>query len=201
MREARIVMPKADHIDGWLETHLELEAALVDQFGGCTVTNGTGSWRAPDGSVERKPVVIYDVAVDETEAPDADGQVLRDLAIEAATALDQRAAYIRYPSGAVDIIDTDNAQVQGMPPAAKSEPKPGARPAVGELWRTRDGSIVAVVARAGSSYRPYTLKCIVLRPAPHSREVDYLYVAMPDGGYNEPRDTHPLDLVERAGTF
>lgn len=99
MREARIILPHYATAAS-VDAHQKLRHALLAAFGGYTVTNGTGAWL--DGE---KPshdnVTIYDVAVHLSKA---NREHVREIAVSAATALGEKAVYVRYPEGNVDII-------------------------------------------------------------------------------------------------
>jgi len=146
LKEARIVMPFAN----FGSDHSQLRAALIETFGGYTCAVGQGGWY-DEVNQERidDSVVIYDVAIEDTlEAR----RKLLDTALDAGRSLAQKAVYVRYPDGRVDIVDTKPGQDDGLQPGAFNVPPAalGAKrlPQVGEVWRTRSESLVAILKQA-----------------------------------------------------
>lgn len=116
MREACIILPTlprpTEDPGQGIENHYlinrgakvrdDLITKLVDAFGGCTYTvNGTGYWRAPDGTIHHESVWLFTVAVPWSEQA---RYKLRTFATDAARALNQLAVYIREHDGEVLII-------------------------------------------------------------------------------------------------
>lgn len=103
VHEAKILAPKYLN-DGLTETkgaRAALASALVREFGGATVSDANGLWKAPDGSVISEPMIAYAVAAEESEASDT---VLEALAQGLAIATDQLAVYLLDTHGRVQFI-------------------------------------------------------------------------------------------------
>ena len=104
MREAMIICPKASN-DGASLALVQRKAigAMVDAFGGCTVADAFGHWRDDSGAVVSEPVWQLIAAADDTADNDA---ALREIARDIGSAGRQWCMYVRYPSGAVEFVDT-----------------------------------------------------------------------------------------------
>jgi len=207
-REARIVMPVLEEPNSGKSflVHRSLRTKLCGVFGGCTVTSAAGSWVGPDGDAVEEDVLVYDVAI----LPSQNAELAR-IAVEVGRQLKQHSVYVRYSHGAVDIIDVakfDEEQARGGAITAEA-PKPKLKPKgkhpgdaeVGDLWRTRDGSIVALVSAASMS-----VKASLLRRGATAMAVGtyfhYTYRAgVPFGRYSHANADHVLDLVEHLGCW
>lgn len=97
LHEAQIILP-ATTAGG----DVRLNEALVLAFGGVTLTEGSGSWRGPDGRVHSEAVHIYSVAVAKTTE---NGNRLLNLARQFGILLDQLAVYLKLPNGEVRILE------------------------------------------------------------------------------------------------
>jgi len=206
-REARIVMPMdGPTMSDRVAAHGKIRKRMAETFGGYTQTEGSGGWVAPDGKLVKEVVAIYDVAI----LPSQNAELAR-IAVEAGRQLKQHSVYVRYSHGAVDIIDVakfDEEQARGGAITAEA-PKPKLKPKgkhpgdaeVGDLWRTRDGSIVALVSAASMS-----VKASLLRRGATAMAVGtyfhYTYRAgVPFGRYSHANADHVLDLVEHLGCW
>ena len=90
LREAKIIAP-AEY------NHRPLCNALVDAFGGVTVTLGNGEWRDSDMKIERERVRIIYVAAEPTTYNNAR---IRDIALKfVGQGMQQQAVYIVGLSG------------------------------------------------------------------------------------------------------
>lgn len=104
MREARIILPKADNHGQPLDlAHADLARALCRNFGGATATATRGMWVSDDGKLYDEPGIAYDVAMDDTPA---NREIMRALAVAYGRRCGQEAMYVRYASGDVAILDT-----------------------------------------------------------------------------------------------
>lgn len=102
MKEARIVMPCASHLDGWSDVHNAMTNELVKGFGGLTKVVAQGSWVGPDCKVVTETVLIYDVAMTDT---DTNVDHLCRIAEHYGRKLEQHSIYVRYPDGRVFITE------------------------------------------------------------------------------------------------
>lgn len=102
MKEARIVMPCASSIDGWGDIHNRLTRDLCHHFGGCTKTLGSGNWVVPNGKIISETVLIYDVAIIDS---DENVDRLCQIAEHYGRTLKQHSIYVRYPDGRVFITE------------------------------------------------------------------------------------------------
>lgn len=102
MREARIICPERDNSGSDLEVvRLSLARKLCDTFGGCTVSDGQGSWISASGALYREPVKLFDVACEPTkEARIALRRIAQTLKHDAR----QEAVYLRLPDGTVEFV-------------------------------------------------------------------------------------------------
>lgn len=110
MREACIILPKLATGVGVGErqrTVAWLISRLVDEFGGVTITEGHGWWKAPDGIVTAERVELFTVAVPWQFRHDAETapKTIRNLALQAGEDLLETAVYVRYPNGDVQILE------------------------------------------------------------------------------------------------
>lgn len=211
LREARIIMPTAHALPGKVYkaslAHKGLRKALANTFGGYTTTNGAGGWIAPDGSEVTEGVVIYDVAVP-TNDLDGSSHKLARIALAAGRALGQHSVYVRYPHGVVAILEVDRAEEElsrGGPIGAedaKSEKRPHDA-TVGDIWETRDGSLVAFTRFQG--HNDIYLYGILFK---QGNEVALLaganvsYIRKLNGAFARSNQSqHALDLVKLRSTF
>lgn len=86
-------------------THKWLEAAIVRNFGGVTVTQGRGSWRDDTGRDVRENVAIYTFA---HEATPVCCNVARSLAVSACDKAREECVYYRDHNGNVELVEGDN---------------------------------------------------------------------------------------------
>lgn len=110
-REAMIICPINDN-DGvtLVDTINDTSRALAEAFGGCTMVDAMGVWKARPGVFQREPVKQLIAAYEPNRTNDAK---LRKLAVKFGCEAWQEAMYVRYASGDVEIIDMHN-----MPAAA-----------------------------------------------------------------------------------
>lgn len=180
MREMRIVMPLAAHVPNHLQVHVEMETKFALLAGGCTAYRGTGSWVDDDtapSQLIREEVVIYDVAVE-----DDDAMVARvaGAAVDAGKALRQKAVYIRMPGGEVIVEHVPTAKELERPLGTKRVPEPG------EVWKMRDGRIVAVIRVVRDDAYPMQCREIVTGADVYLTD---------DGRAHHDRTVSDLDLV------
>jgi hypothetical protein len=98
MREARIIFLIADG------TSIPSQRAIDKinfAFGGCTIVQGHGSWRAPNGEYQQEVVKIVDIAYEQNTASDAK---LYDLAWAFCQDAKQVEVYLRYGNGHVQMV-------------------------------------------------------------------------------------------------
>ncbi len=113
MKEAKIILPQNDNDGNDLSAvHQKFGTALVEKFGGATVTFGLlGLWRDPEGKTVSEPVAEYLVAMND----DAQSREhLREIALRLGHEAKQKAIYIRHANGDVNFINipaNDNADV------------------------------------------------------------------------------------------
>lgn len=100
MREARIIMPLVSTDSQHTREHDRLKRALAQNFGGYTVTIGSGGWVDGRGFLIRETVAIYDIAMPDTKL---NRSRVRDLAYLTAVELKQESVYVRTPDGNVHI--------------------------------------------------------------------------------------------------
>ena len=104
MKEARIILPKADNNGQSLEfMHKSLATMLCKAFGGATATDSHGMWVSPEGKLYDEPGTAYDVAMEDTAENAA---TMREIAFRFGRLAKQEAMYLRYASGKVEIVDT-----------------------------------------------------------------------------------------------
>lgn len=104
MRESVLIVPKRDNDGGDLAA-VQSQAAesLIDAFGGVTVQEATGGWKAPDGTVILEPVWRLISAYE--PKPENDKKI-KAIAEAIGKAAHQIAVYIRYAGGNVEIVNT-----------------------------------------------------------------------------------------------
>lgn len=104
MREARIILPKADNAGNDMAlAHADLARTLCQTFGGATANQTRGMWVSPEGKLYDEPGIAYDVAMEDTADND---KALRSIAVRFGERCGQEAMYVRYASGEVEIVDT-----------------------------------------------------------------------------------------------
>ena len=102
LRECKIILPvPAPAAHNWLR------AALIDNFGGYTATDGTGAWRDDNGQIILEPVTTYNVAIRQSHAEE-DNAAAQRLAGGACRAAGQQCVYFRDIHGNVLLIGPDN---------------------------------------------------------------------------------------------
>lgn len=211
MKEARIIMPITPN----LSAHVTMQRSLLDTFGGYTLTQGLGAWKDESGTLVKDQVMIYDIACDENR--DRVYDQLFEIAMKAGRALGQKAVYIRYPAGKVEIADCDQmfagraqpykrehtpAEIAGtiQPPA--HEPLGTKRtPEVGDVWKTHSGATVAVLDVATRLDGGF--KVVILSAGETHHKLADLYTVDFDGRFIMMREhyNHPLDLVSFVTKF
>lgn len=196
LKEARIAMPYDPQGLTYRYQHDELRRDLIAAFGGVTVTKGEGSWNNEAGHV-----AIYDIAMEAER--DATWDKLFQIAMKAGRQLGQKAVYIRYPDGSVEIADVAAfAENSVKRPDAPQIPLGAKRtPQVGEIWETSEGAVVAVIkniiAKPGGGLDVVMLKHGTLgayRPGT-TYEVDLDGKVLPD------QSSHPRDLKRFVKDF
>lgn len=189
MRELRIVMPLAAHIDGHMQAHVELEIELCRLAGGCTAYRGTGSW-VDNGQLVREEVIIYDVAIYTDNATSLAAKALL-LAVAAGQALQQKAIYFRDAGNDVRIVEL-GANAAPAAPAAQAAPAVplGTKrvPEPGEVWKMRDGRTVAVIRLVKDGVTSYPMQCRAIETGADVYLTD-------DGRAHHDRTESALDLM------
>lgn len=111
MREARIILPLYDN-DGidLQDVHKSLKTRLCAEFGGYTATPSMGGWIDNSGKLYEEPGIAYDVAVPDDSI--AIIETLRDIAGLTGRKANQKAMYLRLPTGKVEILDTEDLPVE-----------------------------------------------------------------------------------------
>lgn len=228
LKEARIVMPKVE--DG-AQHHIEMQRQLVREFGGYTTFHGNGGWfSAERQKVVDDAVAIYDVAVEADR--DASWDKLFQTAMNAGIALGQESVYIRYPDGSVCIEPvrdrqgigalqppreapvrhqpesiTDRIVVQGTVTDKLYEELTGKPflkrlPSPGEVWRNRNGALVAVMSAASVLDGGYN--CVTISKSESARSPGHVYVVNLDGHihrHQQPSDAAGGDLISFVTRF
>ena len=101
LREARLLLPPQDNHGRDLSWDLgNVETALVHHFGGFTRIKARGAWNN-DGTVSREPMMVYDIAAEDTPANNA---TLRSIAAAACRMMDQACVYKRGFNGNVELV-------------------------------------------------------------------------------------------------
>lgn len=178
LREARVVMPMP--LDG-MRHHEAMRRQFIKAFGGYTAQVGNGGWMDPaTGEIIDEPVVIYDVAIKPGE-----NVKLYLIARDTAKALGQKAVYIRYPDGVVEIVPSDQSKEALNSPRLVQ---------LGDVWEARDGTLVRIKHKITSA------DAFVVRPVVRNETgsgPDYLneYLVNPDGTYMGGMGAHPRDLT------
>lgn len=218
LKEARLVLPEG--IDD-ASIHHELKRTLSRRFGGYTATAGNGGWidDDDDDSLVQEPVIVYDVAMPDTGLY---RDRLREVAVLYAAKLKQKAVYIRYANGNVDIVTLpkpaglpaeeggDGRPGPAYPGAgisqtatatANAERKLGVRrlPRAGEIWKTASDGRAAVLRP--SSHRDGGWRCVLLDPGKTALAPTYQYSVDLDGRHNRGGDINPLDLFSHVSNY
>lgn len=187
MKEARIVMPA-----GSLHAHQIMAEQLIDAFGGYTSVAGSGGWDSGT-EVSTEPVVVYDVAMEDT---DANVDRLGEIALDAARALRQKAVYIRRPDGEVLILDVakETAKREVVRLGIKRTPKPN------EVWKTRGGGEALVLAEFKDAGGRLHLNCVLVSRGDAAVATPHRFTTS-DSGAVRPGKVHTFDLVRFDRTF
>lgn len=100
MKLAKIILPALDN-DGrdLFEAHRELQAILLDKFGGFTSHEGLGGWKDNHRKLYKERVIVYEVAMERASAPE-----LRDIAVIMVRAARQQSVMIVTPNGDVEFV-------------------------------------------------------------------------------------------------
>ena len=156
LREARIILPY-DTGDGEADraAHLYLTEQLAERFGGFTVHSGQGAWAKDAQTIVYDEVRIYDLAIEHSVA---NNDALRDIASIAGCKLNRDAVHVRYTTQDVEIVALKTPTEIAVETLQEAEPTDhladgkilGQKrlPAVGEVWETRCGALVAVLSAA-----------------------------------------------------
>lgn len=109
LSEGKIILPCYDNDHKPVrDAHEWLAARLTARFGGCTTSPGIGYW--DDGTkAQREMVTVYYVAL--SRELSAARLLLYQAAIDAARMARQKAVYIQYPNGVVEIATVEGAKV------------------------------------------------------------------------------------------
>jgi hypothetical protein len=100
MKLAKIVLPALDNEGRDLfEQHRELQAMLIDLFGGFTSHEGLGGWKDAHRKLYHERVIVYEVAMERASAPE-----LRDIALVMARSARQQSVMIVTPNGDVEFV-------------------------------------------------------------------------------------------------
>ena len=104
MKLAALILPICDN-DGksLFGEHQRLKHELLHRWGGYTVTNASGAWRAPDGAVLAEASRRYEVAMERADVVDFRG-IARDVAKRAR----QECVMIITPCGDVEFVKPEN---------------------------------------------------------------------------------------------
>jgi hypothetical protein len=107
MREGLVIIPQQDNAGHSLK-QLRDKAALklTQSFGGVTIRNAEGLWSDNAGKLYNEPVWELVTAYNPSHANNA---VLRDLADTIGHEGKQKAVYVRYANGDVEVRDTGAA--------------------------------------------------------------------------------------------
>lgn len=105
MKEARIIFPST-----MFNAVSIAHSALLKEFGGYSVYNGSGEWRAPSGQPLFEDVIITDVAYEPSDANDAK---LFDIAWQFRQDAKQVEVYLRYGNGHVQMVSENSCMDNG----------------------------------------------------------------------------------------
>lgn len=216
LKEARIVMPMPFDTTNNLtmnDVFQKMEWEIARNFGSFTVLTGESARVDVDtGQLIKDTVRVYDIAM---ESGDTHDQTLRTVACRAAYRLQQKAVYIRYAYGSVEIVDlgpwaaaniggvnrikpaapVDNGDEEVKPVVIETERKPEP----GQIWETRAGALVAVlnVWDCDDGY----LQCVTLRQGPETWLSTGERFKVNRGGWRFNDAEHPTDLRRFKATF
>lgn len=193
LQEARIILPKLDDMTA---------RNLVDTFGGYTAHAAEGAWRDDAGTIITEPMIVIDIAMPLT--PQAETS-LHTIAGAAGRRANQKAVYLRYASGRVEILslaqeDEPIVHQHILPPNAdhvNDKPPLDATPRLpqpGEIWERRDGGKVYVVRQKMNNHDMLTVRTL-------AADITTEYPVFLDGRYPTTSETHAADLVKHVYTI
>lgn len=107
MREARIIFPVTGPLNAAVQSGIE---QITHAFGGATVYQAMGSWKAPNGEFLHEAVRIADIAYEPSTENDAK---LYDIAWEFRQAANQVEVYLRYGNGNVQMVTEKSCMDNG----------------------------------------------------------------------------------------
>lgn len=85
------------------ETPLHVQTYLCQEFGGYTMTSGTGAWATPTSPLPTtEPILIFDVAAPDSSLARA---MFTSLASTIADRMGQEAVYVRHGNGQVEFVE------------------------------------------------------------------------------------------------
>lgn len=104
IKEARLIVPQGAADD---QSYNQLFSDISGEFGGCTITEGQGYWKAPGKvKLEVEPVFILDIAY--TPSLDSDEKLFH-IAQVIRVRFDQKSVYLRYGNGVVQFVEAEHA--------------------------------------------------------------------------------------------
>ncbi len=101
MREARLIFPTGGDLSDLMHVAVHTEEAIIQEFGGATVTNGNGFWLDAERKLCAEPIRVIDVAYEQNKANDAK---LYDFAWKFMHDGKQKEVYLRYGNGHVQMV-------------------------------------------------------------------------------------------------
>lgn len=107
MKEARIIFPMEGALTAVVQQCIH---NITHAFGGCTIYDGMGHWKHPNGSYEQEICRIADIAYEPNEENDAK---LYDLAWDFRQAGNQVEVYLRYGNGHVQMVTEKSCMDNG----------------------------------------------------------------------------------------
>lgn len=153
MREAKFILPVGNGGAG----HEYAKQALLNAFGGYTRHAVCGAWTDAAGNT------VYDQSVQYVVGMDVSGTIkFREIAMEAGRLEKQQAVYIVNQNGYAEIVDIVVKTTPAEHPSNEGTGLPDriVRPdknngenlpvQLGDLWKTRDGTYVRIVAKRTS---------------------------------------------------
>lgn len=106
LKEARIIIPVADHEDRMYRGFMEATRAhMCKCFGGYTETRGSGGWQPPlppNAPVVTEDVYIFDITIDTSGE---DNLKLQHIAERVCARMGQSCVYVRWPNGEVQFVE------------------------------------------------------------------------------------------------